>query len=127
MSTVKKRIYELIYLLHRDVSEDETAKLQDRVNGIIGDFNGSVLKEESWGKRRLAYEIKKGVNTYQKAVYLYTVYQAEPTVITEVERVLRLSDHCIRFMHIRLDDFDPASNSALSTPAEAETTEEKAQ
>ena len=127
MSTVKKRIYELIYLLHRDVSEDDTAKLQGRVNSIIGDFGGSVLKEESWGKRRLAYEIKKGVNTYQKAVYLYNVYQAEPGVITEIERVLRLSDHCIRFMHIRLDDFDPASNSALSTSVESETTEENAQ
>ncbi len=127
MSTVKKRIYELIYLLHRDVTEDETTKLQARISTIIGDFNGSALKEESWGKRRLAYEIKKGVNTYQKAVYMYVVYQTEPGAIEEVERILRLSDACIRFMHIRLDDFDPTSSSALGVTAEPETTEESAQ
>ena len=89
MSVVKQRTYELIYLLHRDVSEEDSTKLQDRLNSIVADFNGSVLKEESWGKRKLAYEIKKGVNTYNKAVYMYVVFKAEPGVTTELERVIR--------------------------------------
>lgn len=126
MSVVKQRTYELIYLLHRDVNEEDGAKLQDRLNGIINEFNGSVLKEESWGKRKLAYEIKKGVNTYNKALYKYVVFKSEPSAITELERILRISDHCIRFMNIRLDNFDPASVVAASANAET-STEENAQ
>ena len=70
MSVVKQRTYELIYLLHRDVNEEDGAKLQDRLNGVINEFNGSVLKEESWGKRKPAYEIKKGVNTYNGSIQI---------------------------------------------------------
>jgi small subunit ribosomal protein S6 len=123
MSVVKQRTYELIYLLHRDVNEEDGAKLQDCLNGVIAEFNGSVIKEESWGKRKLAYEIKKGVNTYNKALYKYVVFKSEPSVITELERVLRISDHCIRFMNIRLDNFDPASASPMSASAETSTEE----
>lgn len=126
MSVVKQRTYELIYLLHRDVSEEDSTKLQDRLNSIVGDFNGSVLKEESWGKRKLAYEIKKGVNTYNKAVYMYVVFKAEPGVTTELERVLRISDYCIRFMNIRLDNYDPASVLSVSANTEEQATEENA-
>ena len=126
MSVVKQRTYELIYLLHRDVSEEDSTKLQDRLNSIVADFNGSVLKEESWGKRKLAYEIKKGVNTYNKAVYMYVVFKAEPGVTTELERILKISDHCIRFMNIRLDNYDPASVLSVSTNTEEQATEEKA-
>ncbi len=123
MSVVKQRTYELIYLLHRDVNEEDGAKLQDRLNGVIAEFNGSVIKEESWGKRKLAYEIKKGVNTYNKALYKYVVFKSEPSVITELERVLRISDHCIRFMNIRLDNFDPTSASPMSASTETSTEE----
>jgi len=126
MSVAKQRTYELIYLLHRDVSEDDGAKLQDRLNSVIGEFNGSVLKEESWGKRKLAYEIKKGVNTYNKAMYMYVVFKSQPSVITELERVLRISDYCIRFMNIRLDNYDPASILSLSAKVEEPATEENA-
>jgi small subunit ribosomal protein S6 len=112
--------------MHRDVSEDDGAKLQDRLNSVIGEFNGSVLKEESWGKRKLAYEIKKGVNTYNKAMYMYVVFKSQPSVITELERVLRISDHCIRFMNIRLDNYDPASILSLSAKVEEPATEENA-
>lgn len=126
MSVIKQRTYELIYLLHRDVSEDDSTKLQDRLNGVIAEFNGSVIKEESWGKRKLAYEIKKGVNTYNKALYMYMVFKAEPQVITELERILRITDHCIRFMNIRLDHFDINAASSLKTSSEEASTEENA-
>ena len=126
MSAVKTRTYELIYLLNREISEEDVKKLQDRLGGIIRDFNGSVVKEESWGKRRLAYEIKKGVSTHSKALYQYVVFMAEPTAIKEIERVLRITDTCIRFMNIRLDNFDLAASASPSVNAEETTTEENA-
>jgi small subunit ribosomal protein S6 len=126
MSAVKKRTYELIYLLNRETSEEDVSKLQDRLGGVIRDFNGSVIKEEFWGKRRLAYEIKKGVNTHSKALYQYVVFMAEPSAIQEIERVLRITDSCIRFMNIRLDNFDPTASASPSASAEETATEENA-
>ena len=57
------------------------------------------------------------------ALYKYVVFKSEPSAITELERVLRISDHCIRFMNIRLDNFDPASVVAASANAETSTEE----
>jgi len=49
---------------------------------------------------------------------------AEPSAITELERVLRISDTCIRFMNIRLDHFDPTASATAN--AEETATEENA-
>ena len=117
MST-KTRIYELIYLIHRDATEENLAAISDRLSTIISEqFSGKVLKKESWGKRRLAYEIKKGVDVFNKAFYEYLVFEGVPGVTQELERILRLNEQCIRFMNIKLDSYEAAP---------AETTEEAA-
>ena len=48
-------------------------------------------------------EIKKGLHTYQKAFYEYMILEGRPGMTQELERILRLSDLCIRFMTIKLD------------------------
>ena len=117
MST-KTRVYELIYLIHRDATEENLATISDRLSAIISEqFSGKVLKKESWGKRRLAYEIKKGVDVFNKAFYEYLVFEGVPGVTQELERILRLNEQCIRFMNIKLDSYEAAP---------AETTEEAA-
>jgi len=131
MSTnaIKQRHYELIYLLKQDASEEQIANIQTRLAGALRDsFNGSIIKEESWGKRRLAYTIKKGSEKHNRALYQHMIYCANPDAIEEVERLLRIADFCIRFMHIRLDNFDPATQLESMNQADAEpVTEEAAQ
>ena len=113
----KLRTYELIYLVHRDATEEDLQGLSDRLHKAIGstEFTGNVLKQESWGKRKLAYEIKKGLHTYQKAFYEYMVIEGLPGMTQELERILRLSDLCIRFLTIKLDQYEDV---AVEEPAE---------
>jgi ribosomal protein S6 len=47
------------------------------------------------------------------------IFRANPGATQELERMLRITDYCIRFMHIRLDNFDPASQAKLTESAEA--------
>jgi small subunit ribosomal protein S6 len=119
--SVKLRTYELIYLVNRDASDEDREQFQGRLASVVTDqFSGKVLKFESWGKRRLAYEIKKGLDTYIKAYYQYFVFQAEPGANLELERIMRLNDQCIRFLNIKLDKFDPSIQGVdLSVAEEA--------
>jgi ribosomal protein S6 len=120
MST-KHRIYEMIYLVNRDASDEERERLHARLeSAITADFDGQVLSSESWGKRRLAYEIKKGVNTHSKAHYLYLVYSGIAGVSKELERILRLNDITIRFMTIRLESYTPQADVEAPMTEEAQ-------
>ena len=119
-SAVKQRDYELIYLLKQDASEEQIDKIQERLTSTLREeFNGAVIKEETWGKRRLAYIIKKGSEKHSRALYKQMIFRANPGATQELERMLRITDYCIRFMHIRLDNFDPASQAKLAESAEA--------
>jgi small subunit ribosomal protein S6 len=118
MSTVKQRIYELIYLIAQDASEDDVNRMGERISGIISDADGSIREEEDWGKRKLAYIIKKGVTKHTRAQYKRIVFQGPAGVTHEIERVLRINDQCIRFMHIRLDNYDPTTASRQSNETE---------
>jgi small subunit ribosomal protein S6 len=119
--SAKKRTYEFIYLVHRDATDDDLSELEARLTGIITDeFSGTVFKKESWGKRRLAYEIKKGVDVFSKAFYEYLVFEGIPGVTQEIERVLRLNEQCIRFMAIKINGYEaPVAEEAEETAAEA--------
>ena len=124
MSTNKNRLYELIYLVKRDATDEERAALAGRVKAVVDSFEGGVLKTESWGKRRLAYEIQKGSDRHLKAFYEYNVLEGPAGMTAEIERVLRIQDDCIRFMTIKIDrdSFDPTKQSAnVPTEAPAET------
>ena len=116
MSTNKNRLYELIYLVKRDATSEELAALADRVKAVVADFGGAVMKTESWGKRRLAYEIQKGSERHLKAFYEYNVLQGPAGMTAEIERVLRIQEDCIRFMTIKIDSFDPTKPSAQLAP-----------
>ena len=98
------REYETIYILKPDTIGDKVADVNNRVRGIIEEAGGKVLKVDNWGKRRLAYEIKKE----RKGVYLYWQYLASPAIVTEFERNLRMLDPVIRYLTVRLDaNVDP--------------------
>jgi small subunit ribosomal protein S6 len=83
---------------------DEALKtLQDKVNGIIGNYAGEVVLTEDWGKRKLAYPITKETRGH----YTYVVYTGKGDVVHEIERNLRLSEFVLRFLTVNLEkEFD---------------------
>lgn len=118
MAKQKLRKYELIYLVQPEATEEDRRKISDRVDQTIEGFGNSLLlKREEWGKRKLAYEIRK----FNKAYYFYQILVGPPGLTQELERVLRMLDNCVRFMTIKLEeDLDPDVSLTVDEPAAAE-------
>ncbi|MBN1230372.1 MAG: 30S ribosomal protein S6 [Anaerolineales bacterium] len=87
------RVYELIYIVHPDLDEEAFSGTQERVKGWISAAGGSVVKEDLWGKRKLAYPIRK----QNEGQYVYLDIQVEPEFCPELERQLRLQESVMRF------------------------------
>jgi small subunit ribosomal protein S6 len=101
-----QREYETIYILRPTTANDGVAEVNTRVKNIIETMGGKVLKVDNWGKRRLAYEVAKE----RKGIYLYWQYLANPGVVEEFERNLRMLDSVIRYLTIKVDvDVDPTA------------------
>jgi small subunit ribosomal protein S6 len=95
----KLRRYELVYIVQPEATAEERAKGEERVSSFCERMHAHVLKKEDWGKRKLAYEIKKS----NKGYYSYLVFAAPATVPAEIERNLRLLDSVLRYLTICLD------------------------
>jgi small subunit ribosomal protein S6 len=106
------REYETIYILRPDTQNDRVADVNQRVRGIIESMGGVVLNVDNWGKRKLAYEIKKEL----KGIYLFWSYLGSPQVVTEFERNMRMLDPVIRYMTVMAArDIDPATKQSQVT------------
>jgi small subunit ribosomal protein S6 len=100
------REYETIYILRSDVDADSADKIAQRVAEVIDREKGKLLKFESWGRRKLAYEVKK----QRKGVYIFTKYLGKGGLVAEIERNLRLSDVVLKHMTVQTaNDVDSAT------------------
>lgn len=94
------RAYELMAILRPNLEEEKRNATVDRLKGIITDNKGEITNFQEMGKRRLAYEIEKNREGY----YILFNFQAKPEVVSELERVMRISDDVIRFLIVREDE-----------------------
>ena len=93
-------LYELAVLFDPRPSDEEVAELSDSVKELISSLGGEIAKEESWGKKRLAYPIQK----LTEARYVFfTVEVAEGNPFPEVEQRLQQNDKVLRYLTVRLD------------------------
>lgn len=95
--------YEITFITRIDLTDDALKALKDKVEGIIQAYGGSLVYQEDWGKRRLAYPINKEIRGH----YTHFVFNGKPTVVAEIERNLRLNESVMRFLTIQLaKEFD---------------------
>lgn len=87
------RDYEVIFIVHPDLDENALKGVVDRVQSWITDSGGSVVKLDSWGKRRMAYSIRK----QREGQYIFIEAQFAPTFSAELERNLRFVEPILRF------------------------------
>jgi small subunit ribosomal protein S6 len=98
--------YETTFITRSEISDETLKSFQDRLGQIIGTFQGEVVLTEDWGKRKMAYAIKKETRGH----YTYLVYTGKGDVVHEIERNLRLNDHVLRFLTVNLEkEFDAAT------------------
>lgn len=91
--------YEIVYIIHPDL-EGSTAKITEKIKGVLEKNSAVVLNEESWGKKKLAYEI--GKNSY--GIYEFMLVEMDAVSVKEVERTLRLSEEIIRSMVVQAEE-----------------------
>src|SRR6476659_10414541 len=108
----RKREYETIYILRPDSTSDVIAVVNQKVRGVIEAGGGNLLKIDNWGKRKLAYEVKKQL----KGIYLFFSYLGTAGLVEEVERNLRLTDSVIRYYSVKIaENVDPATRQSELT------------
>ena len=89
--------YELMLIVNPNAEEDRQKEIVDRLRATV-EKDGTIVAIDEWGKRKLAYEIKKET----EGVYSVITFTAAPETLAEVERVLGITDEVIRFMTLRL-------------------------
>jgi len=95
--------YETTFITRSELTDEALKTLQERISQVVSTFQGEVVLAEDWGKKKLAYPIKKE----SRGHYTYMVYTGKPGVVHEIERNLRLHDHVLRFLTVNLDqEFD---------------------
>ena len=90
--------YETMYILHPELEEEAIDGAVERFKALITDQGGNVERLDRWGKRRLAYEIKK----VREGYYVVMWFSAEPSVVTELDRVFKISGEVLRHLIVRV-------------------------
>ena len=94
------RKYETIFILHPSLDEEAVKANIEKFKGIIENGGGAIENVDFWGKRKLAYEIKK-VND---GFYTLINFQANPELPKELDRVFRITDGVIRHIIVKQEN-----------------------
>jgi len=109
------RQYETGFVLSPALTEEETNQFIQQMADIVAQKKGRMVKQDIWGKRRLAYSIKK----FQEGVYVFFTYEGPGDVSAELERRFKQSDAVIRFLTIKKDERDQSRRKRKKTAEEA--------
>lgn len=103
------REYETIYIMQSAVDPDEADRVASKLAEVVTRLDGKLTKVDNWGKRRLAYPIKKN----SRGVFVYLKYVGYNDLVAEIERNLRMTDSVIRFQTVQLTHELIASDVAV--------------
>lgn len=87
------RSYEIMLILPADAEDATVAAATDRIAQVLGPDGGQVTNVDTWGRRRLAYEIDRR----SEGCFVVVDCLADPKSMRELERVLTLADEVVRF------------------------------
>ena len=95
--------YETIYILPPDLEEADLERIHGKIATAVSGAGGEILVSEDWGRRKLAYMIRK----HQHGVYRYLNYVGDAQVPIQLERQANLEDNLVRYITVRLaEDVD---------------------
>jgi len=94
------RSYEVVFISAPATTEDDITKLTSQLEHVVNDKGGKVTKIDNWGRRKLAYRIRK----FDEGVYTLLYLESNGREISEIERRLRVTDFVIRYLTVRTDE-----------------------
>ena len=102
-------LYEHTVIARPDLSAQQAQALADAFGQAITEQGGAVAKVEYWGLRNLSYRVKKN----RKGHYLHLNVEAQPAVITELERTQRIHEDVLRYLTVRVEKFDEGQSAIM--------------
>jgi small subunit ribosomal protein S6 len=94
------RTYEIMFIVRPDVEEADLDKLIETISGYVTGGGGEIKSTEKMGRRRLAYTVQK----FNDGFYILLIVAAPASLISEIERRLRVSEPVIKFITVRMDE-----------------------
>ncbi len=91
--------YESVIIINPNVEEEAVKALEEKFSSLINK-DGNVASVEELGKKKLAYEINKNSEGY----YVVFKFEANPNLISELERVYRIADEVIKFIVVKEEE-----------------------
>src|SRR5512136_2645582 len=111
----RTREYETILILKPDVTNEVIGQVNGKIRQVIETGGGRLLKVENWGRRKLAYEVKKQL----KGIYVFFDYLGGAGLVEEVERNLHLMDAVIRHYSVKAEENVDAATKTSSVTDES--------
>ena len=101
--------YEHTIIARQDISPAQLNQVEEKYKKIIENNNGNLLKTEKWGLMNLSYLIKKN----KKGNYIHFKIKCDGSLIKELEKNEKLDKNLLRFLTVRVKDFDLKTNYFL--------------
>jgi small subunit ribosomal protein S6 len=96
---MSKRYYETTFIVDSILEDDKVDSIISRYTGFFTKNSGEVVKTNKWGRKKLAYPVKKRTT----GSYISIEFTAEPSIIAKLERAYHLDDDVLRFLTISYD------------------------
>jgi small subunit ribosomal protein S6 len=96
----KFREYETVLVIPAELPDEAAKQVLERLTTVVNKHGGSVLREDGWGKKKFAYDVRK----HSRGNYLVFHYAAPAETVFQVERTLRNLDAVIRFVTHRFGE-----------------------
>jgi small subunit ribosomal protein S6 len=94
------RNYEVVFIAAPTLTSEELDGFINHAQTVVESKNGKVVKVDNWGKKSLAYKIKR----FREAYYVVLSIEGDGGAIAELERRFRVTDYIIRFISVRIDE-----------------------
>ena len=94
------RLYDIVVLVTPDLTDEDAQKTLGDYRKILAEGGAEFVKDDAWGRRRLAFPILRKRDAY----YHHFQVRAEPALVAETERRLKLSDQILRHLAVRADE-----------------------
>jgi small subunit ribosomal protein S6 len=94
-----KRKYETVFILNPNLGEEGLVSTADKIKSMV-ETSASLVDFETWGSRRLAYEI----SNQKEGHYFLMHFESDVQFPAELERVLKITEGVMRFLVIRMDE-----------------------
>ena len=91
--------YESVIIINPSVDEEEIKSLVQKFTYLIN-TDGKLEKADELGRKKLAYEIQKNTEGF----YVVFYFEANPSLISELERIYRITDEIIKFMTVKVEE-----------------------